>query len=140
MRSKFLVLTLAAAAFSGCSSSTDDFPRESVSGTVTLDGVPLAKGNIQFLPTAETQQAGSTGQISEGKFTIPRAAGPVPGAFKISITSDSGEQPAMVNGMPGGTGTPNRDLIPEQYNAQSTLTADVVAGGPNEFTFDLSTE
>ena len=42
--------------------------------------------------------------------------------------------------MPGGAGTPNKELIPAKYNAESTLTAEVKAGGPNDFPFDLKSK
>ena len=38
----------------GCSQSSDELPREPVSGTVTLDGQPLASGTIQFSPDGAT--------------------------------------------------------------------------------------
>src|SRR5207248_8916889 len=38
----------------GCSGSGDDLPREAVSGTVKLDGQPLAGGVIRFTPGSPT--------------------------------------------------------------------------------------
>ena len=47
----FLPLFVAAMGIvgSGCSGSGDNLPREAISGTMTLDGQPLATGNIHSL-------------------------------------------------------------------------------------------
>jgi hypothetical protein len=62
----------------GCSGSGDDLPREPVSGTVTLDNQPLASGTISFIPVAG--QGGGGGTITDGKFSIAREGGLVPGS------------------------------------------------------------
>ena len=41
-----LLFVAVGAAAAGCSRSSDELPREAVSGTVTLDGQPLANGTI----------------------------------------------------------------------------------------------
>ena len=123
----------------GCGSG-DGLPRESVSGNVTLDGQPLESGLIQFEPTSPDVPTMTGGEIEDGYYSIPRAGGPVPGSYKVLITSspkeaeldpEEGEMPGMVP-MPKDV-----DSIPSQYNAQSTLTAEVKAGESNTFDFAL---
>ena len=80
-----LILGLAA---TGCAKGLDDLPREPVAGTVNLDGQPMPEGVIQFYPEGEATatSAGANGEIKEGKFSIPREAGPVPGNYRVSIS------------------------------------------------------
>ncbi len=122
----------------GCSGG-DGLPRESLSGTVTLDGQPLESGLIQFEPTKPDIPTMTGGEIKNGSYSVPRSEGAVPGPYRVLITSnpkeaeidpDEGEMPGMVP-MPKAAG------IPSKYNAQSTLTAEVEAGGNNVFDFDL---
>jgi len=128
-----LTLTLA-----GCGAS-DDLPREGVSGKVTLDGKPLASGLITFMPTSEAATQGG-GMIQDGAYSIPRDQGLVPGSYKVLITSSgsgSEKQTDVVKDMPGMPPVAAKEAIPAQYNAKSTLTAEVKAGSENVFDFPL---
>jgi hypothetical protein len=124
---------------SGCGKG-DELDRQSVSGTVTLDGKPLPKGEIQFHPAAENLPVATGSSIVDGQFSIARDQGPTPGPYKVSISAVSGKPPELIGGMPSGAGTPNKELIPAKYNSQSTLTADVKTGGTNNFPFELSSK
>lgn len=122
----------------GCGGSGDGLDRQAIKGSVNLAGKPLAAGEIQFLPAnddGKTPPAG--GRIAEGKYAISAESGPIPGAYKVVIHSDSGKGPALTGGMPGGAGTPNKELIPAKYNTNSTLTADIKSGQAEPFDFDL---
>jgi len=132
----YLVWSAAAAAFPACGQG-DGLNRQAIHGTVTLDGKALPKGLIQFQPDSESVPVAAGAAVSDGKYSIPREQGPVPGKYKVTISADAGKPVAMVDGMPGGAGTPNKELIPAKYNAKSTLTAEVKAGGPAEFPFEL---
>lgn len=131
---------------SGCSGTGDNLPREAITGTVKLDGQPLAGGVIQFTAPKEggtTQGEGDTGgsPISNGQFSIDREQGLVPGHYRVTINASSGAGGAK----PAEPGRPNRterpkELIPAKYNAESTLTADVKKGGPNDFPFELQSK
>jgi hypothetical protein len=128
------VLALAAA---GCGPGGDMRPREPVSGKVTLDGQPLDRGEITFVPTAgDGPPAG--GKIENGIYTVARADGPVPGPHRVSIFSAK----------PTGKKIPDdsdpkilyddqAETIPDRYNARTELTAEVKSGGENTFDFEL---
>ncbi len=118
-----LLLTLA-----GCGG---DGPRQyQVTGSVTFDGQPIEQGEIRFMPT----EAGGTpyaGAIANGKFECKVTEGQK--RVEISATR---EAPT-----PAPDGLPNYvSYIPEEYNTQSTLTAEVKPGGDNTFTFDLKSQ
>jgi len=122
----------------GCSGSGDDLPREPVSGTVTLDNQPLPNGTISFVPASGS--GGGGGTIKDGKFSIARAGGLVPGSYSVSINASEtqGEQtkPKMV----GGTRKESqvaKELIPAKYNANTELKAEIKKGGNKDLNFVL---
>jgi hypothetical protein len=142
----------------GCGSSGDNLNRQAVSGTVTLDGKPLAEGTISFAPTTDLPTPGMV-SITAGNYEIPKALGLVPGSYKVSILSNkSVAAPTEKFGdMPGraarqqteaddarqralvlGKRADSNQLIPSKYNTATTLTADVKDGGTHTFNFDLN--
>jgi len=123
----------------GCGGG-DGLDRQSVSGAVSLDGAPLKEGQIQFFPAANAAEAIATGgKITDGKFSIPQADGPIPGTYTVQITASGGEQakPEGNDGMPGTGPKHDKELIPAKYNVQSTLKAEVKSGADNTFDFPL---
>ena len=123
--------------FGGCSGNSDGLPREAVSGTVTLDGQPLPEGLIQFLPSSPKEVMSGGAVIEGGKFSIARNEGLLPGTYRVEISSSTGLEPPPPGEPPGPAKGTAKDLIPEQYNRKTTLTAEVRAAGPNTFDFPL---
>jgi hypothetical protein len=112
--------------------------RNSVTGTVTLEGAPLKKGLIQFLPTAN-QGTESGAVIEDGKYEILREGGLKPGLYLIRITAADGKTPAQeeIGGPSGNTNLLTVDLVPEEWNTKSEKTVEVKASGPNVFDFAI---
>ena len=112
----------------GCGGSEGNFHQ--VEGSVTWDGVPLPTGDIVFFPE-EKEFGPDAGKIKDGKYNVKvregkkrveiRAVRPVPGK-KGPMGEDAIE-----------------DYIPEEYNAKTTLTAEV-AKGKTHFDFPLTTK
>jgi hypothetical protein len=156
LRFLLILVSITGLATAGCSGGgDDDFPRERIFGTVTLDGKPLEKGTITFLPTDTTgQTTQGEAPIKNGAYEISVDQGLVPGPYKVLISSpvpmDAPAKPAAAR--PGvdtvsGAGAPDaveevplRESIPAKYKDQTTLKADVTKGGKNEFPFDLKSE
>jgi hypothetical protein len=144
----YLLIGLAAVAacgLAGCGGASDHLPREPISGTVTFDGRPLKSGSIQLTPVQTKEGIASGGMVTDGRFDVARADGPVPGQYKVMIFA-AGESGAAANAAePSGPGLAQEKamakrtagLIPLRYNLQTELTAEVTAGGPNTYTFDL---
>lgn len=108
-----------------------------VAGVVTLNGAPLPKATVIFLPTGDTKGTGSQGVTdATGKYVaqvIHGKEGAVVGSYRVAISklvlpngseipADSKEAPITLNA---------RDLLPPQYSStvNSKLTAVVPPGG-----------
>lgn len=118
---------------SGCG-GTD---RQSVSGTVTLDGQPLSSGSITFLPTDKTSAAGSPGGvIKDGAFDIPTKAGPLPGKYKAVIQAMK-ETGKNMEG-PGGTTIP--ESVPVPIAESAGIDVEVTTSGPNTLNIQVTSQ
>lgn len=126
----------------GCglnSSEVDTLPRVPVSGRVTLDGTPLPEGKIQFQPTNADSGIMAVGEIKDGAFAIDQAKGPVPGNYRILISS----QPVVVVKQDENPGSRPSKREPEKVASEfsskaSKLAAEVKADGPNSFEFAVA--
>jgi hypothetical protein len=124
----------------GAEADSDTLPRQAVSGTVTMDGKPLAHGRIEFQPASTEARVPAVGEIEDGSYSIPRGQGPTAGDYRVMITS-AGANPGS-DAPPGGAENVKvqaaaPDLIPKQYNAKTTLSAKVEADKSNSFDFPL---
>lgn len=134
------MLLLVAALNAGCGGS-DPLGRRAVSGTVTLDGVPVKQGRIDFQPL---QQGGvpSGATISDGKYAIPEEKGLPVGKYRVTINAaDTGAVGGLgSDGLPGDVAPVPKELIPAKYNTETTLTAEVGDKEPYEFNYDLKSK
>jgi len=108
---------------------------------VSVEGKPLPKGLITFLPADPETPTQGGGVIADGKYSIPKDQGLVPGKYKIVISSPSDEPEKVVdttNNMPGMPPVVAKEAIPSQYNKDSLLTAEVKAGAKNVYEFNLT--
>jgi hypothetical protein len=136
------ILAFLASSLMGCGAG-DNLPREAISGSVAVDGKPLDSGLITFQPDGAEVATQSGASIVQGKYTIPREQGLVPGKYKVSITAVGNTPEKQVdttsnNNMPGMPPVPAKEVIPSAYNSGSLLSAEVKAGSKNEFNFNLT--
>jgi len=115
--------------FCGCSGGPKTIP---VTGAVTFDGAPLPVGNITFIP-ADASQPPQGGEIKDGKYEIKALAGKNRVEISASRVVPGGAKGAMGEDVA-------EEYIPVKYNAETTLSADVTAGGPNKFDYPLDSK
>jgi hypothetical protein len=101
-----------------------------VSGTITMDGKPLADGLVSF----KTVQTGDIETISvkDGQFQGKAEEGDRRVeiyTFRIN-KGDFGGMPREFK----------QNLVPPRYSAESTLTAKVTSEGPNQFVFEIKSK
>lgn len=124
----------------GCGERGDGLDREAVSGMVTLNGKPMERGSIQFLPMQADQRVAAWGRIVDGAYSIGAADGPVAGEYSVSITSTA-QAAAATAELPGDdSGLVDPDAVPERYNLRTILKAAVEADRDNEFNYDLTSQ
>ena len=107
-----------------------------VTGVVTLDGQPLSKARVEFIPTSESGRIATGRTEADGgfKLTTSKSVSSVfPGQYKVKITTSV------------TTGTSDADLkttpekVPAKYNRRTKLTS-TVEDGLNQLDFELLTK
>ncbi len=101
-----------------------------VSGSVTFAGEPVADGEIAFR-SADGTTASWAGRIVAGRYAIRSTVGPKRVEI-IAVRPKPGAKPKA-----SGEGVINEMYIPDRYNLESELRAEVTTAGPNEFDFTL---
>lgn len=115
---------------------TDPNPlgREALSGTVSVEGAPLEAGAISFDPT-EPGGVTSGAPIENGEFEIEEVRGLPPGTYLVRVYA-GGEEAEMEAGVPpGAPPPPAKELVPPEWNRNSTHTIEITADGENTFEF-----
>jgi hypothetical protein len=116
--------------------------RVAVKGEVALEGNPIHEGSIQFESLPGSQPSVMTGgMIRQGKFSISKTDGLVPGLeytvrirSMVEVPGDSVAQSAgPMSRMQGSY----RDIIPPQFGKHSTLTFTATKKSPNIFQVDM---
>ncbi|WP_339736109.1 hypothetical protein [uncultured Gimesia sp.] len=125
----FMILVLPVVA-AGCGSGKTGPKKYAVSGEVTFEGTPLAKGQIIFTGTNEAKRIDVI-DIADGYFKGELRPGPM----KVEIRAFQENSNLTPSGGPGGF---PEQYIPPQYNKETTLTADIKEEGVNELKFELT--
>ncbi len=115
-------------AVSGCGHGTD-YSSSTVSGTVTIDGRPVAKGFITFNPTKQGQGPSAGGKIAEGKYQCERV--PV-GKQRVTFQTQAGETKTITDVATGQKREVPQNILPPQY--LSGVDADIQ---PDRMTLDF---
>jgi hypothetical protein len=66
-------------------SGEEDIGRVRLAGSVSIKGVPLEAGRIQFTPDVNTKGPVASAAIKNGRFDVPREEGPVPGTYSVVV-------------------------------------------------------
>lgn len=111
-----------------------------IEGVVTLDGQPLPKGSIQFIPLPGTDGPTAGANIVDGKFVIQSSGGPFAGKFRVQITAAGLTGRKVLDPRSDQMVDEYSQILPARYNNQSELQADVKTGVPNRLEFALASE
>ncbi len=121
----------------GCGGGPELPPMAPVSGKVTLNGTPLTRGTVQFVPDKSqgTQGPPALGMIGpDGRYSLKTAGveGAIVGHHKVRV--ESRQQPK------DETDTMPPSLIPERYGNEnaSGLAFEVQAGQKNDIPISLT--
>lgn len=97
-------------AVTGCG-GTDGLNRVEVQGDVTVNGVPVKAGRVNFVPEGGTHGPASGAPISAGKFAIPAGRGPVPGKYAVRVQIDDPVPVADSNAAPVEFREPTKEEV-----------------------------
>lgn len=118
----------------GCGGS-DGPQRYEVSGEVTLQGKPLENGTIEFDPQDDPKIPGGA-VIEKGRYTISAEKGLPAGKYVVRIYATD-QQGGEVEEAPGESRVLAKELIPAEYNTESTKTVEITADSEREFNFSI---
>lgn len=104
----------------GCGSS--ELSRAVVEGSVTYQGAPIEHGLILFYPLEGTPGPVSSAPIKSGQYTVTNKEGVPIGRHRVVI---EGYQPPPPGSDPDASLV---QFLPQKYNKQSDLTAEVPPG------------
>lgn len=130
----------------GCKPANPD-GRENVSGKITLNGQtldPKFTAAISFVPTdGRAVTEGGGGQIVNSQYLLTSTDGVKPGKYKVKIFVQ--QYYDVKTGEPSTAETGDFDsvhvkAIPDDFNENSTLEFEVVAGKKNTFDYDIVTD
>lgn len=129
----FGLVTIGLICATGCGEGE---PKAEVSGTVTLDGVPIENGSIQFYPTGKTGQTAGGGiekgnykvEASPGEMTVTLNASKSIGKYKAYDTPESPLLDRIV------------EVIPSEYNSMSKIKVTLKPGKNENVNFDLESK
>ncbi len=117
----------------GCSGTPADQPDlGTVSGTITLDGSPLANAKVEFQPESGRPSYGVTN--SQGEYELeysPDAKGAKIGQHTVRITSR-----ALGENAQGDVVVTQAEQVPDVYNTKTELSV-TVEPGDNDVPFEL---
>lgn len=127
----------------GCGAANP--PTNQVTGTVTLDGKPVADANVQFMPVdiEATSAFGKTD--ASGVYTLRtfgESDGAMPGKFKVSVKkTEQVQQGVQKDGE--HVGEPilvDKNVLPEKYmtKASTPLEFEVKANDDNVYNIELT--
>lgn len=115
----------------------DPLGRHAISGTVSVDGAPLDKGNIAFTPLEKSSTSSGT-VIEGGKYSIKQDKGLPVGKYRVTINAPvpGTGGAAQTNAPPGEAIPPPQEMIAPEWNEKSEQSIEVTEKGPYQFNFD----
>jgi len=130
LSASLLAVTFVCVLGCGDESGLEANPTQPVTGTVTLNGTPIAKGTILFESADDLAKGLPPGsaEIVDGKYSLNSSVG----TKKVKIEAPEATGPKDETGV-----VPTKETVPAKYNVDTELSANVTEAGPNEFNFDL---
>ena len=148
MKSLLLTIIPLVIALAGCGTAGPDFPIAPVSVIVKYKGEPVPGALVTFMirdrppPAYGTTDASGKAVLMSGEFS-----GAIVGSHVVLVTKQeidnavvAADQETEAYDPTQGSPVPKiKDLLPKKYNSVLTtdLTAEVLEGKDNEFTFEL---
>jgi hypothetical protein len=112
---------------SGCRHPAET--QAAIEGEVQLDGKPIERGMIQFLPMQGVAGSAAGGEIVGGRYRLSGNTGPAIGDNRVEIRANRKTGKMIPQPFPKrGTMEETVEAVPPRYNSASTLTVEVKPG------------
>ncbi len=140
---KFLELMLAGVGQGVLGCSADDaLPRQSIAGQIRVDDKPLPRGMVHFYGRGNDGSrldVSGGAMIRDGRFSIPRKFGLVPGKYTVAVFSGgTTERKRRKERGPEDEDTVPQEMIPAKFNSQSSLEIEITdAHAIKDMTIDV---
>jgi hypothetical protein len=110
--------------------------RAAVDGTVTFNGEPVDNGGIQFVSEDGKNKGG--GEIKGGKYSLTGDHGLPPGKYKVEVYWNKKTGKTVVDKADTGEKMDETSqVIPPEFNTNTTLSAEIKSGTNSGVNFDL---
>ncbi len=117
---------------SGCNAEE---ARHGISGTVSWQGMPVAKGVITLYPKGAGDTVGC--EIVDGRFKIEQESGGKAGSYRVEILAFRPTGKTDFDIDENMQVSIEEQYLPKQFNTDSTLEAEIATDGENVLSFDL---
>jgi hypothetical protein len=133
-----LVALLIAIGLVGCSYGPAPLKRGKLSGKVTLDGKPVAKGLIRFL-AIEATATNVVAKVISGEYKVAESEGPTKGKYRVEFSVPSASMKRFENpDFPGKWIEEPAETLHPRYHRDSAITLDYDPENPQPFNYDLT--
>jgi hypothetical protein len=124
--------------YTGCGGSPET--RATIGGEVKLDGRPIERGTIQFMPLQGVEGSITTGEITQGRYQMSGKTGPAIGWNRVEINASRKTGRMAPKPYPKrGTTEETVEAVAPRYNSASTLEFEVQPG-ENQADFNVSSK
>jgi hypothetical protein len=138
MRLLWAPLVLGFVGVVGCESSVAQPTRGPLSGTVTLDGKPVASGKVRLI-ALDTDGVNVLAPVTDGKFNLTAEEGPAKGKYRVEFSVPSATKTRTPNpDIPGEWLEEASETLPPKYHRDSTITLDYDPANPQPVEYKLT--
>lgn len=114
-------------------------PMYALRGRIQLEGRPLYKGTIHFLPIEADHNKSAAGTVLNGEYTVPQQYGLLPGRYQVQVSSLRHDD-LVKNAIAKSNGDDDYEIkeeVPERFNFRSEIYVDLTKGDVLELDLDL---
>ncbi len=137
MRNLVASFVLVLAIVPGCSAGDAAPKRGKLSGRVTLDGKPVANGQLTLFALEATGTNVAT-KITAGQYDLPEGQGPSKGKYRVEFRVPSATKTKVPNpDIPGQFLEEPTETLPPRYNRESNIILDYDPDKSQTYDMDL---
>ena len=131
-------LALAFVGVLGCAAGLSEPTRGPFSGTVTVDGRPVASGQVRLI-ALDTDGVNVLIPVADGKFHVSADQGPAKGKYRVEFSVPSATKTRTPNpDIPGEWLEEASETLPPRYHRDSTITLDYDPANPQPVDYKLT--